>query len=58
MITSNPGSAESSGVVTREVVSGLVGDVRRSLTQRQDVMLAAHRALETLTVDLLVVLGE
>ena len=36
----------------------ILGDLRKSLTQRQDVMLTAHRALETLSVDLLVVMGE
>ena len=56
-VTSNPGS-DLSGLVTREVLLAVTEDVRRSLSQRQDVLLTSHRALETLTVDLLVVMGQ
>ncbi|XP_063880733.1 codanin-1-like isoform X3 [Scylla paramamosain] len=55
-VTSSPGS-DLSGLVTRELLLAITGDVRRSLSQRQDVLLTAHRALETLTVDLLVVMA-
>ncbi|MPC13283.1 Codanin-1 [Portunus trituberculatus] len=40
-VTSSPGS-DLSGLVTRELLLTITGDVRRSLSQRQDVLLTSH----------------
>lgn len=45
-------------IVSEDEIGVLLGDIRRTITKRQDVTLAVFRALETLTVDLAIVLGK